>query len=355
MKVRVHPADLWGCGHYRLIWPAEVLQAAGHDVEIIRPGDDSGVKGVTVGGRLIDVQLEHDADVWVFQRPTHVALGELIALLRRRGKTVVVDMDDDLSCIHPKNAAFQMLHPRHSPVNNWQHAQRACHAASLVTVSTPELLRRYGSVANARILRNCVPAWFLNLRPARDQERVWGWAGALHSHPDDLPLLGGAVQELDRRGHSFRVVGYTEGTGRALGLATDPAGTGRVPFEDWADALTTLHVGVAPLADTKFNRAKSWLKPLEYAAVGVPWVGSDLGEYAELQRLGGGRVVKSRPRDWVTAVERLMTDDDHWLEESQRVRAVAARCTIEEHAWRWMETWETAYRLDHEASTTIVA
>lgn len=346
MRVRVHPADLWGCGHYRLIWPSEVLRGLGYDVEIVKPGDQSGLSGTVINGHLSDVKFGSDADVFVFQRCTNRILVELIDLLRRNGKTVVVDMDDDLTCIHPKNAAFHMLHPRRSPDNNWHHATEACRLASLVTVSTPELQRRYG-VDRSRVLRNCVPREFLTLPLRTHVEPTWGWAGALHSHPDDLPIIGGAVQQLKTRGYPFRIVGYTEGTGRALGLRDDPPGTGRVEFQHWATALSGLAVGVAPLANTRFNMAKSWLKCLEYAAVGVPWVGSDRAEYQELHRLGAGFIVGDRTRDWVRVVQRLLDDESLRLEAGEACRSIAAQATIEEHAWRWMETWEAAYQLDH--------
>lgn len=338
-------------GHYRLIWPAEVLRDQGYDVDVVRPGVASGIGGTMVNDELVSVHIDSgaDADVFVFQRPTNQVLVELIRILRQRGRTVVIDMDDDLTCIHPKNAAFSMLHPKLSPRNNWQHAQEACRIASLVTVSTPELQRKYGT-QRSRVLRNCIPARFLEI-PRPDVELTWGWAGALHSHPDDLPLIGGAVAELNRLGYEFRIVGYTEGTGRALGLSSDPKGTGRVEFDDWASELSRLAVGVAPLTGTKFNVAKSHLKPLEYASLGVPWVGSDRAEYRALYNFGAGFVVGDRTRDWVRTVRRLLDDDALRTEASEACRAVAAQLTIEQHAWRWMETWEFARELDRQVAT----
>src|SRR5690606_28606720 len=37
MKIYVYPADEYGCGYYRLIWPAQALQAQGHDIQIVMP------------------------------------------------------------------------------------------------------------------------------------------------------------------------------------------------------------------------------------------------------------------------------------------------------------------------------
>lgn len=348
MKICVFPADEWGCGHYRLTWPARALQDQGYDVDIIMPGESSGLHGIWVGDKLDAINVKNDADIFVFQRVTNIALLQLIEHLIARGKTVVVDMDDDLSNIHPDNLAFKLLHPRTSPHNNWQHATKACQIATLVTVSTPMLQQRYGT-HRSRVLRNCVPQAFIDLPFREPEEPTWGWAGAVHSHPDDLPMIAGAVQSLR---DSYLTVGYPEGTGKALGLTEDPPATGRIEFPDWSRALQSLSIGVAPLTDTKFNAGKSWLKPLEYAAVGIPWIASDRQEYRELWAAGGetGFIVGDRTKDWVRTLKRLLNDNELRREAGQQCRAVAAKFTIEQHAWSWMETWETAWKITQAAS-----
>ena len=113
MKVYVFPADETGCGYYRMIWPSQVLKRQGHDITIIPPGiRNSGLRGMTdAHGNLIDVKVPDDADVIVLQRITHKHLVTAIKLMRQRGISVVVDMDDDLSSIHPANPAFNAMHP----------------------------------------------------------------------------------------------------------------------------------------------------------------------------------------------------------------------------------------------------
>lgn len=345
MKVQIHPADRWGCGHFRLIWPAQELQRRGYDVTIIEPGDNSKIGGLITDGRLTSAIIP-EGDVFVFQRPTNIILVDLIQHLRRSGKTVVVDMDDDLSCIHPKNAAFAMLHPR-NPRGNWQNAVEGCKAASLVTLSTPPLAARYAAHGRYRVLRNCVPDYYLDIPRIVGEPRRWGWAGALYSHPDDVPLLGRTANELQRQGHPIRVVGDPEGTGRALGLRDDPEATGRIDLEHWASTLAaTLDIGVAPLADTRFNLAKSWLKPLEYAALGIPWVATDTPEYKLLATSIGGAAIRNKPALWTAAVRRLLTDDVFYEEMSQQVRAGASDLRISLHAEAWWEAWFDAYNLD---------
>jgi hypothetical protein len=102
-----------------------------------------------------------------------------------------------------------------------------------------------------------------------------------------------------------------------------------------------MDVGIVPLEDTDFNAAKSRLKGLEMAAVGVPFVASPRDEYQRLHRLGAG-LLADRPRDWRRHLTRLVRDGDYREELADRGRAVAAAETYENHADRWWAAWQRA-------------
>lgn len=344
VRVYVYPADVFGCGHYRLIWPAEALrQNHGVDVITVPPGDITGIgirrDAVTGAHRAM---YPKDADVIVFQRPSHPQLVDVISLLRDEGVAVVVDVDDDLRHIHPANPAWAHLHPKSNTDHTWGEVSRACREATLVTVSTPQLEKVYGAHGRVNTLYNYIPAEFLDTRHTNES---WvGWAGSTHSHPDDLRVLGTAVQELLDERIPFRVVGTSAGAGKQLGLMVDPSETGAVEFYDWPAEVAKIGVGVAPLTDTVFNSSKSWLKPLEYSAMGVPWVASPRTEYKRLHSYDCG-VLAETPRDWARELKRLAKDEHLRSDESVRARLAATRLTIEEHAWRWAEAWERAVGL----------
>lgn len=351
MKVYVFPADTYGCGHYRMIWPATaVKELYDVDVQIIYPNEVTQIAGVIGGGnRLKSVSFPEDADVLVFQRPTHAFLAQAIPMMRERGVAVVVDIDDDLRTIHPYNPAFMQLHPKNQSAHSWQNAATGCKHATLVTCSTPALLDRYAVHGRGRVLHNRVPRTFLDVE--HEDSTIVGWAGSTHSHPNDLDVMGAAIAKLVADDYDFKVVGSGEGIMKLLALRYPPVMTGVIDFKEWPVEVTQLGIGVAPLADTAFNAAKSWLKPLEYAAVGVPWVASDRNEYRRLHKLGCG-VVVDRPREWEWQLRKLLTDDGWRQELSDRGRAVAATLTIERGAEEWYEAWTYAYQLQKRLAPT---
>jgi hypothetical protein len=55
-----------------------------------------------------------------------------------------------------------------------------------------------------------------------------------------------------------------------------------------------MDIGLVPLNDIPFNRAKSFIKGLEYTASGIPFVAQGTGEYELLATDGVGRVATHR-------------------------------------------------------------
>lgn len=348
MKVYAFPADQQGCGYYRIIWPSEALRNMGVDVEIMGPGQrDSGLQGVMDNdGRMVDVRIPEDADVIVLQRVSHIHIAQAIRLIRAKGVAVVVELDDDLTCIDPRNPAFGLLHPTGPhPEHSWHNTMDACRDATMVVVSTPNLLKRFAPHGRGVVYENYIPYRMLEI-PRVDHALI-GWGGSVHSHPTDLQVMGSSVQRLLNDGAQLGIVGNGEGVLDAWGLplTTPLAVSGVVPLDLWGAALAQLGVGVAPLADTKFNASKSWLKMAEMAAVGVPCVGSPRAEYSRLAAMGVGITAKD-PNDWYRKLTLLTTNAQARQEMSEKGRAVMAGMTIEGNAWKLAEIWKDALKME---------
>lgn len=358
MKVAVYPADQWGCGSHRLIWPAEELRRRGHDVTVVT-SQNRHVEMV-VDNRtdcVAEVKIADDVDVVVFQRVTHRYLAQAVEVIRRTGRTVVIDIDDDLSSIHPSNPAWQHLHPKTNErrignakqyMHTWSNLGLACRSASLVVTTTTALATKYGH-GHAAVIPNYLAEHYYDVE--HEDSDVLGWPASLTSHPNDPTVVGNAVARLIDDGHRFTVTSVAAGVGQAFGLPDDDRverATDVISLYDWPNEITKIGIGIAPLADTKFNAAKSWLKPLELAAVGVPWVGSPRADYVRLNRLGCG-VLVDRPKDWYRVLKRLLTDEPRRVELSAAGRAVAETLRLRDHANEWWEAWSDAYDRDQAA------
>lgn len=356
------PADTAGCGYYRLIWAAEYLQSLGYNIEIQypqKPGKKGEAKetGLEVHFRgdirddanaeIIDVKIPNDADVLVMQRLGHNWHSRVVEILRGKGVAMVVDMDDDLSCIHPDNKAFVNYHPRNNRTPfSWKNVEQTCKVATLVTVSTKQLLGVYARHGRGQVVDNYVPERYLQIKP--DQDKVFGWPGTTDSHPNDLQVTGGAVQQLIEDGYEFRVIGPITGAKAALRLREQPPHTGVVQMINWASEIAKLQVSLAPLAATQFNTGKSRLKLIEASSVGVPWVGSPRAEYRRFHQESGGGLLAENRKDWYKAVKQLMDDSALRQDLGEKGHAYMQTQTVEKNAWRLWEAWERALKIQRE-------
>lgn len=349
MKVYVIPADGQACGHYRLIWPADVLRRAGMDVTIIPPNGKSGFLVKTQddghgGQALIGVQIPEGADVIVLQRPAHPLQPQLIRMLRQNGIAVVVDMDDDMSSIHPDNIAYRTYHTRSSSPFSWKNAAESCREATFVTTSTAALQKTYARPGRGIVIDNYLPAATLAYnKPATG---AFGWSGTTLSHPNDLQMMGPTVQRLMDEGHQFRVVGAPSKVRACARLREEPSYTGTVGLEVWVKTIAeTYDVGVIPLAATAFNTAKSRLKGIEHFAAGIPWVASPRAEYRKLVKESCAGLLADTAKEWYDQVKRLLTDDVLRKEQIEAGRQYVQGQTFEEQGWRWAEAWAEALKL----------
>jgi hypothetical protein len=93
-----------------------------------------------------------------------------------------------------------------------------------------------------------------------------------------------------------------------------------------------------PLRDVAFNRAKSWVKGLEYAAASVPFVAQDLPEYGRLATGHGIGLLAHRTRDWLRWLERLQ-DPGFRGEEAERNLLAVTRLDIGLGLPLWRDAW----------------
>lgn len=339
------------------------------------PDPSTGVAPITY------VELPPGTDVVVMQRVTERRLLDVITWLRANGIAVVIDVDDDLAAIHPANPAFTFLDPNRAKhevedaikrgeikdvnlanrahamlsqkyTHSWRNLSEACRRATLVTVSTPGLLRRYAVHGRGVVLPNYVPEHYLQVEHVDSD--LLGWPAALHSHPNDPSAVGNALARLVADGTRFVTIGDSEHVDHAFGLRDYQVEGAVAALEDWPHALGQLGVAIVPLADTLFNSRKSWLKPLELSATGVPWVASPRAEYAKLHKMGAG-LLADKPRTWYAALRSLLDDPARRADLSAAGREVAGQLRLVDHAYEYAEAWQHALDLEHREPENALA
>lgn len=320
-----------------MIWPAEALKAAGHDI-VIEPRPRILINQTTKPPEVRDVLVE--TDVIVFQRPCSYQITQLIPILQNKGTKVVIDMDDDLSCIHPRNPAYKVYDPKISPNRSWEWAAEACNLADLVTVTTPALAQRYGSHGRVAILPNCVPEKYLQVEVVREPTVTVGWAGWVATHPEDLQVTHGAVNvALHQQDARFLALGDPMALDRLGIRKRAPHGWRQgVKMHEYPEFVAQLDIGIVPLADTPFNHAKSWLKALEYGSLGVAPLVSPTPDNMKMVEAGAA-VAAANPREWIQGTRKLVEDESWRKDLTNQAREFASRWTIEGNAWRWWEAW----------------
>lgn len=313
--------DESGCGWYRIKMPLGELAKHGHDVRMV------------LGTKVVPSELP-GYEVIVGQRmDKHAALPTWRRL--RATSKLVYEIDDDVFNVDVTN---WMAYGTYGRADTQDAVAHAAEVANLVTVTTErlaEVMRRYND--NVAVLPNCVPDELLELgRPRRDKVVV-GWAGGA-SHALDIALVAETVGRfLDRTPKAqLHLVGtdYRKTVGRVGRFTAWDSDTSRyyrnIDFD----------IGLAPLTDTGFNRSKSPIKAMEYAALGIPVIASDIPPYSDFVVDGVTGFLCRRKADWGRRLDELANDEALREEMGRKAREHAAQFTIQRNWHRWEAAYE---------------
>jgi hypothetical protein len=329
-------ADADGVGYYRLRLPLEELERRGHLVQHatvlpFRPGLRPP-SHVLVGQR---VSNEGASAQW------RAAAGDV-----RR----VFEIDDDLLNVDSSSSSSFAFYADRATRGRLLENLRS---ADAVTVSTPylaEVIRGeygvtapvYRVTAPVYVTPNCLDPAVLELAPVMQAGPMTiGWAGS-DTHAGDFAHVRGPLRRFFARhpgiGMTFMGVDYRHVVGAPWGRL--------VPWTPiWADPAAYMRrldwqVGLAPLAPTQFNRCKSALKALEYAARGIVVIASDVEPYREFVRHGVTGFLVKRDHEWGEYLELIHKLPELRAEMAAAARAQALEWTIDRH----IDKWEKAYR-----------
>jgi glycosyltransferase involved in cell wall biosynthesis len=333
-RVVFFPAGGWGNGsaRTRLYYYLEALAAAGvnyhiasytyHRYDGARSPSKLWLELLPLRNALAVLR----ADVLWFQK--FALPGWAIRVAKLLGKRVVYDLDDALYLPHPTESA--------SAVRDREKLLRILRCADQVVVSGPEIAEFVRPVnASVEIIPTVVERLAESpsspLAPA-----VIGWVGA----PENLRYLmrlEGAIQSLQSERPELEVWIVTS-------RPADPRPRFRYRFVPWSrDVETALvpqfTVGLAPLDDDPWCRAKMNYKAMVYMSHGVPAIVSPVGFPVEDFRHGESIWYARDEDEWMNALREAL--DDRGKRDAvarEALRVLAGKYTVAARAERWLTT-----------------
>lgn len=343
MKVLSLAADEGGCGRYRMYYPAEVTRKLGVEVDVQHSVEVEASKHPVTGFTTVH-EIKYDADVVIIQRPLDHVFTSFLKQAKRQGIATIVELDDDFESVHRKNMAYPAMFG--NPLSSARWVREACKVADLVTVST-ETLGHYASHGRYSVLRNCIPdsAFEGEKKTMNTANPVVGWTGTVQTHPYDLQETKGSVGKLlDGSGLRFHTVGDGGDVQRFLELSSTTPFTvsGWVDVDAYYDAMKEIDLGIVPLEISAFNQAKSALKGMEMAALGIPFVATPTREYKRLEAYGVGKLANT-PGDWSKHLKRWIDRPNEMERDAKRYQEIVhEQFRYETNAHQWVSAWERA-------------
>lgn len=323
----VHPADLMGCGHYRVMQPFLAMKGEGL------------VDGAISTGLMHVTDLErYNPDCIVLQRQIGDARLEAMQRMQKFSRAVkVYELDDYLP-----NLPLKSVHRKDMPKDILRSLRRGLSFVDRFVVSTHALAEAFSGLHGEIVVReNRLPlSWWGGLQTERRQgkkPRV-GWAGG-SSHTGDLELIADVVRDLaDEVEWVF------------FGMCPEALKPyvhefhGGVPIEQYPAKLASLNLdlGLAPLEHNLFNECKSNLRQLEYGVCGIPIICTDIRPYQDGLQAGlPVTLVKNRYKDWVDAIRMHINDLDATakMADELQTRVKADWMLQGEHLVRWRDAW----------------
>lgn len=299
----------------------------------------------------LDVSTSRDLDILEFLDPelilvdrlwkpdiTPQMVNDLADLCRRKGAKLVYWFDDNFLALD--NARVDIPGFQDS-FNAFLELSHGCVVSSEQLKSAFEGKAKvyfWPSALDERVIANRLPV------KNPDGKIVIGYMGS-STHDEDLRMIIPALQAVNERYPdrlSFEFIGVLNRSASnwdaihslpARVLAVPSWETEYPTFMLWFTGATRWDLGVAPLVDNVFNRYKSDVKYLDYAAAGVPGIFSAVPAYqSSVVDHSTGLLVVNSTAAWTAALDELIRDEalrvKIWQNSSQYLyqERILARC-----------------------------
>lgn len=279
--------------------------------------------------RILNELNDHvkKADIIVAQMVhTRAALIVLEGIREMYGIPVVAEIDDNMLSTPSYNPADMVYQPGSS---FRALAIEQFKMSDAMIVSTPYLQEVYGDLnSDIQVVPNSLDmrVWD-NLKHRRNTDFIRiGWAGG-YSHEEDLRIIEPVVRKILEKHQTVRFC-FVHGIPpflKNIDRVETVSQFIRIDRYPQFLASKSFDIGVAPLVDNSFNRAKSNLRWLEYAGLKVPCVASSVGHFKETVNHGEDGLLCDSENDWLDSLDWLIHDENARRKIGKNANARARR------------------------------
>jgi glycosyltransferase involved in cell wall biosynthesis len=342
----VKPLQPNGCAWYRCYLPMKELANNGWESGIGIPGfnPDHGF-----GILIPDQKAIHGWEIVVLKLIMLERVVDQVRQAKELGQKIVVDIDDHMEGLEETNLAYKTTSPEANPKNNREHYVAIMDQADALITSTPFLQEWYQNKYPNKpvyLIRNGID---IDRWGIRNDHKGWlpvfGWVGATPWRSGDLEILKPYFgQFIEKRHLKFHHAGSIKNAPKAY----DQAGINKIfcteePMKTMLGVpelySRKIDVGIVPLRDVPFNHAKSYLKGMEYAAAGVPFIATGLPEYQLLADAGVGRVANT-PQEWMGHMEELLDPKVRKEEREKGFEILKEKFSMKQRGLEWANVLE---------------
>ena len=334
--------------YYRMLLPAEVLRAAGHDIVL-----GSSLCSTPAGTRDIVDHIDYSLvrETVLVER---VMTRERARHLRLAGaKRIVLTLDDHYAAIPPGQQSYETWIVR----GFHDELLRSLPLIDQLVVASDYLAKIYQKYCRNKVVviknyldwKKWEPAYVQRqARLAAGGPLAIGWGGTkLHQPSWNVSVLPTLLRELQLRyGERIKFLFYNKVADLVLNAAgLEFESYGLQTLEGWPSCVANFDLGLIPLRG-EYDAARSHLKALEFATLGIPWVADGLPPVEHA--IGGWKVigrwhnftVKEERQSWEAGLSELIESDlsrecyrDYGLEWARQWRAELCQVPYEEALW----------------------
>ena len=334
-----------GCAWYRCYLPMQELKKDTYESGLGMPGfNDNHGFGILIP----DNKAIHGWDIVVLKLIMIDRVVEQVEKAKAMGQRIVVDLDDHMEGLAKTNLAHTMTSPEKNPRNNREHYFKIIENSTALITSTPFLKEFYEKKHPDKpvyLVRNGIDTERWKIRNDHSGYLpTFGWVGATPWRSGDLeilnPYFGKFLKDKHCKFHHSGSILKAPSSHKQIGIDEDIFSSEPMkPIMSYPELFRKIDVGIVPLRSLDFNDAKSFIKGLEYAAAGIPFIASPSPEYVYLAEHGVGRIA-SNEDEWLKHSEELLNPKVRKEEKLKNRQIIEEKFSMKARAQDWEDAFE---------------